>query len=211
LRNARLHRGQMIIPCASMSLHMMAMLPLAPTLSFARKGHNTVAAILPRSGDNSSINLSKGFCAAVFANHIGYARQMLVRSGPRELPPVASSFTLMNRGSYLINTACSALCNRDTVVRALNSGKLAGYAGDVWYPQSAAHLRHLALGSGALRRGHAGDIAALLQRAPDTVRISDRRRWQTRGDRCKFLQARLEHDPEKWISVFQKDRAQINR
>lgn len=46
-------------------------------------------------------------------------------------------FKLMKRGAYLINTARGALCDRDAVVRALESGQLAGYAGDVWYPQPA--------------------------------------------------------------------------
>jgi formate dehydrogenase len=42
---------------------------------------------------------------------------------------------LMKRGSYIVNTARGAIMNRDAVVRALQSGQLAGYAGDVWYPQ----------------------------------------------------------------------------
>jgi len=46
-------------------------------------------------------------------------------------------FALVKRGAYLINTARGALCDRDAVVRALESGQLAGYAGDVWYPQPA--------------------------------------------------------------------------
>lgn len=46
-------------------------------------------------------------------------------------------FALMKRGTYLINTARGALCDRDAVVRALKSGRLAGYAGDVWFPQPA--------------------------------------------------------------------------
>ena len=41
----------------------------------------------------------------------------------------------MKRGSYLVNTARAEICDRDAVVRALESGRLAGYAGDVWYPQ----------------------------------------------------------------------------
>lgn len=45
--------------------------------------------------------------------------------------------SLMKRGSYLINTARGALCDRDAIVRALESGHLAGYGGDVWYPQPA--------------------------------------------------------------------------
>ncbi|AZS75422.1 NAD-dependent formate dehydrogenase [Streptomyces lydicus] len=41
----------------------------------------------------------------------------------------------MKRGTYIVNTARALIVNRDAVVRALNSGRLAGYAGDVWYPQ----------------------------------------------------------------------------
>jgi formate dehydrogenase len=44
---------------------------------------------------------------------------------------------LMKRGSYLINTARGKIADRDAVVRALESGQLAGYAGDVWFPQPA--------------------------------------------------------------------------
>jgi formate dehydrogenase len=43
----------------------------------------------------------------------------------------------MRRGAYLINTARALIVDRDAVVRALESGRLAGYAGDVWYPQPA--------------------------------------------------------------------------
>ena len=41
----------------------------------------------------------------------------------------------MKKGSYLINTARGKICDRDAVVRALENGQLAGYAGDVWFPQ----------------------------------------------------------------------------
>jgi formate dehydrogenase len=41
----------------------------------------------------------------------------------------------MKRGSYIVNTARGAIMDRDAVVRALETGQLAGYAGDVWYPQ----------------------------------------------------------------------------
>jgi formate dehydrogenase len=43
----------------------------------------------------------------------------------------------MKRGAYLVNTARGKICDRDAVVRACESGQLAGYAGDVWYPQPA--------------------------------------------------------------------------
>ena len=42
---------------------------------------------------------------------------------------------IMRRGSYIVNTARGEICVRDAVVAALKSGQLAGYAGDVWYPQ----------------------------------------------------------------------------
>ena len=43
----------------------------------------------------------------------------------------------MKRGAYLVNTARGKICDRDAVVSALKSGQLAGYAGDVWFPQPA--------------------------------------------------------------------------
>ena len=43
----------------------------------------------------------------------------------------------MKRGAYIVNTARGKICNRDAIVKALKSGQLAGYAGDVWFPQPA--------------------------------------------------------------------------
>ena len=43
----------------------------------------------------------------------------------------------MKRGAYLVNTARGKICDRDAVARACESGQLAGYAGDVWFPQPA--------------------------------------------------------------------------
>jgi formate dehydrogenase len=47
----------------------------------------------------------------------------------------------MKRGSYIVNTARGKICDRDAIVKALEDGRLAGYAGDVWFPQppSAEH------------------------------------------------------------------------
>jgi formate dehydrogenase len=41
----------------------------------------------------------------------------------------------MKRGSYIVNTARARIVDRDAIVAALESGQLAGYAGDVWFPQ----------------------------------------------------------------------------
>ena len=44
----------------------------------------------------------------------------------------------MKRGAYVVNTARGKICDRDAIVDALQSGQLAGYAGDVWFPQPPA-------------------------------------------------------------------------
>ncbi|CAM9726055.1 unnamed protein product [Chrysoparadoxa australica] len=46
---------------------------------------------------------------------------------------------LFKRGAYLVNTARGKLCETDTIVKAsaLETGRLGGYAGDVWFPQPA--------------------------------------------------------------------------
>lgn len=49
----------------------------------------------------------------------------------------ADSLRQFKRGAYLINTARGKLCDTNAVVAALESGQLAGYAGDVWFPQPA--------------------------------------------------------------------------
>jgi len=43
----------------------------------------------------------------------------------------------MKKGAYIVNTARGKICDRDAIARALESGQLAGYAGDVWFPQPA--------------------------------------------------------------------------
>jgi formate dehydrogenase len=47
----------------------------------------------------------------------------------------AKSLKNFKRGAYLINTARGKLCIAEDVAAALVSGQLAGYAGDVWFPQ----------------------------------------------------------------------------
>lgn len=43
----------------------------------------------------------------------------------------------MKRGAYIVNTARGKICDRDAIAEALETGQLAGYAGDVWFPQPA--------------------------------------------------------------------------
>ena len=49
----------------------------------------------------------------------------------------AAMIARMKRGAFLVNTARGKIANRDAVAAALESGQLAGYAGDVWFPQPA--------------------------------------------------------------------------
>ena len=49
----------------------------------------------------------------------------------------AAMIARMKRGAYLVNTARGKIADRDAVAAALKSGQLAGYAGDVWFPQPA--------------------------------------------------------------------------
>ncbi|KAJ6594065.1 NAD-dependent formate dehydrogenase [Mycena capillaripes] len=41
------------------------------------------------------------------------------------------------KGAWLVNTARGAICDKDAVARALASGQLSGYSGDVWNVQPA--------------------------------------------------------------------------
>ncbi|MEX0643945.1 MAG: NAD-dependent formate dehydrogenase [Parvularculaceae bacterium] len=43
----------------------------------------------------------------------------------------------MKRGAYIVNTARGKICDANAIARALEAGQLAGYAGDVWFPQPA--------------------------------------------------------------------------
>lgn len=48
----------------------------------------------------------------------------------------------MKDNAWLVNTARGAICNAQDVSDALKSGKLLGYAGDVWYPQPPGKDTH---------------------------------------------------------------------
>ena len=43
----------------------------------------------------------------------------------------------MKRGAYLVNTARGRIVDTEALVEVMEAGHLAGYAGDVWYPQPA--------------------------------------------------------------------------
>ena len=43
----------------------------------------------------------------------------------------------MKKGAFIDNTARGKICNREAIAKALKSGQLSGYAGDVWFPQPA--------------------------------------------------------------------------
>ena len=116
---------------------------------------------------------------------------------------------MMKRGSYIVNTARGKIVNRDAVVRALESGQLAGYAGDVWFPQPAPkdhpwrtmphhgmtpHISGtLAVGADALCRRHPRDPGELFRRQADPHRISDRGQGQARRHRRQVLHRRRRH------------------
>ena len=46
-------------------------------------------------------------------------------------------FAKLKRGTYIVNCARGKLVETDALVEALENGQVAGYAGDVWYPQPA--------------------------------------------------------------------------
>jgi len=43
----------------------------------------------------------------------------------------------MKKGAWIVNTARGAICKREDIVEALESGQISGYGGDVWAPQPA--------------------------------------------------------------------------
>jgi formate dehydrogenase len=45
------------------------------------------------------------------------------------------TLAMMKKGAYIVNTARGKLCDREALRRACDSGHIAGYAGDVWFPQ----------------------------------------------------------------------------
>ena len=121
----------------------------------------------------------------------------------------AEMLARMKRGSYLINTARGKICDRDAVARACESGQLAGYAGDVWFPQPAPrdhpwrsmphhgmtpHTSGTSLSAQArYAAGRARDPRVLVRRAADPRGVPDRRRRHARRRRRPLLQRGRRH------------------
>ncbi|WP_105036176.1 NAD-dependent formate dehydrogenase [Cryobacterium aureum] len=74
----------------------------------------------------------------------------------------------MKRGSYIVNTARAEITDRDAIVRALESGQIAGYARDVWYPQppAADHPWRTIPDNGMTRHVSGSFLSAQTARAP---------------------------------------------
>ena len=110
----------------------------------------------------------------------------------------------MKRGAFLVNTARGKICDRDAVVRALESGQLAGYAGDVWFPQPAPqdhpwrtmphhgmtpHISGTSLSAQARYAAGTREILeCFLGRAADPRGVPDRPGWRARRSRRPLLQ-----------------------
>jgi len=87
----------------------------------------------------------------------------------------------MKRGAYIVNTARGKICDRDAIVRALESGQLAamramsGSAASAEGPSvaqhaaswhDAAYFRHVAVRAGALRGRHARNLECYFEGRP---------------------------------------------
>ena len=117
----------------------------------------------------------------------------------------------MKRGAYIVNTARGKIADRDAIVRALESGQLAGYAGRRLVPSArpsgppvadhaaprhdAAHLRHLPVGAGPVRGGHPGDPRVLARRPAHPRRVPHHLRRRPGRHRSALLQALTRHYP----------------
>jgi glucose/arabinose dehydrogenase len=77
-RDTLFSRGLMV-RCAAVTVHMLGALLLAVSPSAAQGSRQAPAAAAePCAGTDSGITLPPGFCATVFADNIGHARQMVV-------------------------------------------------------------------------------------------------------------------------------------
>ena len=115
----------------------------------------------------------------------------------------------MKRGAYIVNTARGEICDRDAIVHALESGQLAGYAGDVWFPQPSSrnhpwrtmphhgmtpHVSGTSLSAPARYAAGTREILECWFEGPShPQRVPHRRRRQARRRWCPLLQCRQRH------------------
>ena len=71
----------------------------------------------------------------------------------------------MKDGAWLINTARGAICNAEAVRKAVDSGKLRGYGGDVWNVQPAPADHPWREMSGPGGRGNAMTVGCASRRS----------------------------------------------
>ena len=123
----------------------------------------------------------------------------------------AEMINSMRRGSYVVNTARAEIVVRDEIVKALDSGLLAGYAGDVWYPDppaadrpwrnhaprgyGAACLGHNPVRAGSLRRRYPRDPRGLLCWPRHPRGVFDRQGWRASRHRGEVLHRRRRSKP----------------
>jgi hypothetical protein len=89
----------MDLPLRQHAISMLGTLPLTAASSSAQQGERTAAgAAQGCTGDNGGITLPTGFCATVFADNVGHARQMVVAPN----------------GVLYVNTWSGAYCRNDT-------------------------------------------------------------------------------------------------
>ena len=106
------------------------------------------------------------------------------------------TLALMKRGTYLVNTARAKLVDRDAVVKALETGQLAGYAGDVWHPQPAPASHPWRTMPREGMTPHTSGRRSPRRRVIPPARArswnaSDRSRWSFGGRWSTFLQRTL--------------------
>ncbi|QGZ96749.1 NAD-dependent formate dehydrogenase [Terricaulis silvestris] len=104
---------------------------------FDVKLHYTDRHRLPRAVEEEELGLTFHESAAAMVPHCDVVTINCPLHPETEHLFDAKMIGSMKRGAYLINTARGKICDRDAVANALKSGQLAGYAGDVWFPQPA--------------------------------------------------------------------------
>merc|ERR1711887_286651 len=95
-----------------------------PSYNQVISGGWNIADCVSRAYDVEGMNVG-----TVASGRIGLA--VLRRMHPFD----AKMLGTMKKGAYIVNTARGKICDRDAIAAALETGQLAGYAGDVWFPQ----------------------------------------------------------------------------